>query len=183
MTHQESISLYHLAYSNIYKIVSQPNQNLHRRDFVDLHQNYYFNKERIIDFLSDNDLIETEADPDVFYLAPETYDLLEEGQLGSRLRALLPQALDEQHDEEFEVVNDEDIELTEEQILAFKKMNRKNQFLKITFYSAFGLLVAYLLYQRESRPKQKIEIHPDDLKDLQDIIVIKDGDTTVFQTE
>ena len=63
-----------IAAINLEKIKATPTESLHRRDFVfDLKNG--ISVDVIIRFLEVHDFIETEREPDVYFLTPTTYDI------------------------------------------------------------------------------------------------------------
>ncbi len=68
-----------LVYKNINHIYQSPNECVTTNDFIDLEGKPLINSDLLIAYMVENDLIETENDPRVYYLTPYGYDVQEQG--------------------------------------------------------------------------------------------------------
>ena len=71
-----SRKLVHFASENLIAIRNAQNESMHRKDFIH-DKTGEVGLQQIIDFLVNHDLIEIEQEDDVYYLTPETYDLVD----------------------------------------------------------------------------------------------------------
>ena len=69
-----------LAYLNVNRIHEKLNESIHRSEFLN-DVTGTIESNRVIEFLTQHDLIETELDDDVYYLTPYAYDILECGDM------------------------------------------------------------------------------------------------------
>lgn len=74
-------NLVEISVHTLKRIYHSENESLHKKEFTNTDESATTTSEKIISFLLALDLIETENDPDIYFLSPETYDLIESGEL------------------------------------------------------------------------------------------------------
>ena len=87
--------LYFISLQNLNDLYNSEGEPLRRSEFRDQYGQPLREPNELISFLLKEDLIETENDPDAFFLTPEAYDLFEEGRLNGFLMDALNLDFDE----------------------------------------------------------------------------------------
>lgn len=135
--------LFELSIRNLTTLHSQDGKPLRSSDFFDKRDDPSAETKKVISFLLKEELIETENQPDEYYLTTEAYDLIENDQLSY----FLMDALDVR-EEDLYTDNEKSRELSYQIIEAEKKEEKPPLLSKAhpwLIYVLF-LLVIYLLY-------------------------------------
>ena len=156
------------------RIYNSDRESLHRKEIEEITEELDTN--RVLTLLISLDLIETENDPDIYFLTPETYELIQTGEIEEYIFS----QLDTNANEEIEETNDpRDFVLfpQEEDVPRYKF---KDYALYVLIVLA--LIIAYFVRKeinenKEKKTKEEIIENLDNLK-----VIDENGDTIrVFQ--
>lgn len=145
-------------------------QSLRKEDFRD---------EIVWRFLLDHDLIELEESEDRYYLHPETYDLIENDELEDHLWRILSE---EQRQEHLQSLESDDSRELSYSLVEPEKTEEKKPFLsempRTALITAFSVImvILYMILPVEREVPEK-GFSPGELKGLEEVTIIQDGDT------
>lgn len=156
------------AYNTLIHIRNKESESLHRDDFQNDLDNK-IDKDQLISFLVKYNFIETEKEDNIYYLTPETYDIIDRGYLDLELWGKVP-------DKEIEFEHDH-----EEELIEYEYQTEYNdtfiKWLKYSFYAVLILLISWWIHNhslehKNSNPlplnKGEIEVLKKQLKESLD---------------
>lgn len=158
---------------NLKLIKNSQNESLHKRDFI-ISENDNIKLDTLISFLVDNEFIETELDDNIYFLTPDTYNLIESESLKSAL--LYKMNINNTEDiDGYEDIDDYDVEYTKEELELLKKEQKKdfmggNRFQLILLLIVMSLASFYkYLFPIKNNSQYKFEINDKMLEKMQKI--------------
>lgn len=159
---------------NLWDIYYSESESLRKKEFKNMDGSIYKDPEEVISLLTELDLIETEVDPDQYFLIPETYELLESGES----EYYLLQNTDFKEDKNS---YEEAPENWEEENLGTESKSKKSAFgtrlAQFILYLFLGILITWVFYGPKDEKKNK-GLSPELLENLKNVIIINEnGDT------
>lgn len=174
-------NLYDISLFNLLSIYRKENQSFRKEEFKNSNGNSLSDKVTLIDFLIEKDLIEFESDKKLYFLSPETYDLIENSELENFLWNIIEEKERKHH-----------LKLTESKPTRELKYNsiepeverEKEPFLnnvsKPVMAAIFTTIIVllYFIIPFENKPPEKKGLSPEEIEALDNVIMFnQDGDT------
>ena len=131
-----------IAEENLLKIRNSVSESLNYDEFI-CDDEHGIDQRDIIEFLEKNSFIETDKDPEVFYLTNDTYDILDEGNIYTEIFELLDSENDEDYyDESNFGYNDTKLELSDGELNKLVVKNKSERIQrKVAGYITFILIL------------------------------------------
>jgi len=169
---------FEIAIHNLKLLYNTEGQCLHRDQFQTLLGTALEEPKEIIELLIKHDLIETESDPNIYYLTTETYHFIEQGDIDFHLWYLMDLG---DYDDRYEDDKPRDRKLNYRQIEP-EEEPKKTPFLsrlpRIVMAAAFVTILGLLYnFSPFSLRDKKKEVPPNALDGLQKLIIDEVGDT------
>lgn len=158
-----------IAEENLLKIRNSDSQSLNYNEFIHDDENGV-DLSDLVAFLEKNSFIETDLDPEVFFLTSETYDILDERDVFTEISVLFDSEYEEDYDDEsnFEY-NDTKPERSDEELKQLVAKNKAERIhLKVASYITFILILIIVgfisYYLKSSKVSNGLDEHL--LKDI-----------------
>ncbi|UKN03791.1 hypothetical protein K6119_09840 [Paracrocinitomix mangrovi] len=176
-----SSNLYDISLFNILSLHQKENQSFRKGDFKNSDGTDLSDQKKVIDFLISNDLIEYESDKMLYFLSPETYDLIESSKLEDFLWSKIGEEEQKKHLEAlkprekreliYQAIEPE-VEQEKEPLLG----NISKPLMAAIFTTIVALL--YFIIPFENKAPEEKGPSPEEIDVLNNVIMInEDGDT------
>ena len=178
-------NLYQIALHNLQAIYKSENESFQKEDFKDLNGKSLSDSTQLITFLIDNDFIEYEEDKKLYFLSPETYNLIEDEIIEDKVWSSLDQNERDKYnysEQQKEKAKNRDLQYT---LIKPEKEKEKAPFLSNlsgpTIAGVFIVITAILYYfspfKKDYQNNERIS--PEVLKGLENTIFINEETDTI----
>lgn len=180
---EEHISL---ILDNLLGIYNSSSTFVHKRELKCSDGAVSVSLDELVAFLIDSDFVEHDNDPDKFYLTPETYELIDSGEIESQVWVQLSISYAEEGDSHYDdaaIAKKSELNEAENEIDE-KQTKRRGKGIERILYLVLGLLVSYIYFNAtKNETSTEAEKFYEELEEiLEDVVVIdENGDALKFE--